>query len=56
MQAAIYCRISEDRRDDAGESAGDREHVRQKGWEVAGAYVDNDVSAFRGKARPAYPL
>jgi DNA invertase Pin-like site-specific DNA recombinase len=58
MNAAIYCRISEDKvgaglgvtrqRDDCEELA------RRRGWEVVGVYVDNDVSAYSGKRRPEY--
>jgi DNA invertase Pin-like site-specific DNA recombinase len=56
--AAIYCRISDDRE---GRRAGvtrqqeDCEALaRRKRWKVAGIYVDNDVSAWSGKARPQY--
>jgi len=56
---AIYCRISED-------SEGDRKGVdrqlkdctalvKREGWKlVAEPYIDNDISAFSGKVRPAY--
>ncbi len=58
MNAAIYCRISQDR-----EGAGlgvERQRAdcaavaRQRGWNVSATYVDNDVSAFSGKRRPEY--
>ena len=56
--AAIYARIS---RDISGERLGVerqlsdcRELARARGWTVAEEYIDNDVSAYRGKARPAY--
>jgi DNA invertase Pin-like site-specific DNA recombinase len=56
--AAIYCRISDDRE---GRKAGVRRQqedcealVKRKRWKVAGIYVDNDVSAWSGKARPQY--
>jgi len=56
--AAIYCRISDDRE---GRRAGvsrqqeDCEALaKRKRWAVAGVYVDNDVSAWSGKARPQY--
>ena len=56
--AAVYCRISDDR---DGRRAGVRRQqedcealVRRKRWKVAGIYVDNDVSAWSGKARPQY--
>jgi len=58
MRAAIYCRISDDR---AGKGLGvarqrtDCEDiVRRESWELAEVYVDNDLSAFNGKPRPAY--
>jgi DNA invertase Pin-like site-specific DNA recombinase len=56
--AAIYARISQDRdgtmlgverqRDDC-EALAER-----RGWPIAGIYVDNDTSAYSGKARPEY--
>lgn len=56
--AAIYCRISADR---AGEGLGVtrqealcRDLAVRKGWTVTETYVDNDVSAYSGKPRPAY--
>lgn len=58
MRAAIYCRISSDptgrslgvtrQRDDCARLIADR------GWTLAGVYVDNDVSAYSGKPRPQY--
>ena len=64
--AAIYCRISSDRKPD-GESdekpeglgvqrqeALCRRLASERGWPVGEVYVDNDVSAFGGKKRPAY--
>jgi site-specific DNA recombinase len=57
-RAAIYCRISLDR---AGAGLGVarqqedcRELAKQLGWPVAEVYVDNDVSAYSGKPRPAW--
>ena len=57
-RAAIYCRISLDR---AGAGLGVarqqedcRELAKQLGWPVADVYVDNDVSAYSGKPRPAW--
>jgi site-specific DNA recombinase len=54
----VYCRISRDR---GGEGLGVerqerlcRELAARKSWPVAEIYIDNDLSAFRGKARPAY--
>ncbi|MGH9073315.1 MAG: recombinase family protein [Acidimicrobiales bacterium] len=58
VRAAIYCRMS---RDDAGDQLGVRRQERdaralcaRRGWEVATVYVDDDVSAWSGKRRPAY--
>lgn len=56
--AAIYARISSDQ---AGEALGVnrqladcRAEAERRGWTVAEEYVDNDVSAYSGKRRPAY--
>lgn len=56
--AAIYARIS---RDVTGEGLGIerqledcRKLAADRGWTVAEEYVDNDISAYRGKRRPAY--
>lgn len=57
-RAAIYCRISDDR--DGGALGVKRQEedcralAERKGWPVAELFVDNDVSAYSGKARPAY--
>lgn len=58
MRAAIYVRIS---RDTAGQALGVarqeqdcRELVEARGWEVGDIYVDNDLSAYSGRVRPAY--
>jgi len=55
---AVYARISQDR---DGEGLGVRRQVAdcraeadRLGWAVAEEYVDDDVSAFSGKVRPAY--
>jgi len=57
-RAAIYCRISQDR---AGAGLGvDRQEAdcralaKRLGWTVVDVYIDNDVSAYSGKPRPAY--
>ncbi|WP_416983502.1 recombinase family protein [Streptomyces sp. T028] len=57
-RAVIYCRISQDR---TGAGLGvDRQRedcealATRNGWEVLETYVDNDISAFSGKKRPAY--
>jgi site-specific DNA recombinase len=58
VRAAIYLRISLDR---TGEGAGvDRQReackafLSYKGWDLEAEYVDNSVSATRGKPRPEY--
>lgn len=57
-KAAIYCRISQDR-EGAGlgvtrQEADCRALCERRGWEASEVYVDNDVSAYSGKARPAW--
>jgi DNA invertase Pin-like site-specific DNA recombinase len=56
--AAIYCRISADRTGLAAgvtrQEADGRSLAAERGWEVAGVYVDNDLSAFSGRPRPEY--
>lgn len=56
--AVIYARISQDR---AGEGMGVRRQLtdcraeaERRGWPVVEEYVDDDVSAYSGKARPQY--
>ncbi len=56
--AAIYARISSDQ---DGRGLGVQRQVEdcrklasERKWVVAEEYVDNDVSAYSGKARPAY--
>ena len=58
LPAAIYARISRDR---AGAGVGvERQEAdcralaERLGWEVVAVYVDNDISAYSGKARPQY--
>lgn len=58
MEAAIYCRISDDRK---GDGAGVRRQevdcrglCEERGWPVAKVFTDNDLSAYSGKPRPAY--
>lgn len=57
-RAVIYCRISQDR---TGAGLGvDRQRedcealAARMDWDVLETYVDNDISAFSGKKRPAY--
>ncbi len=56
--AAIYARISEDRDGKSGgvkrQEKDCRELAKRRGWQVAEVFVDNDLSAYRGKPRPAY--
>ena len=56
--AAIYARISSDR---SGDQAGVTRQLSdcealaaRRGWTVVERYVDDDTSAYSGKARPAY--
>ncbi len=58
MRAALYARISQD---EHGTQQGVRRQLDDaralavaKGWEVAGEYVDNDVSAYTGAKRDGY--
>ncbi|MDQ6948124.1 MAG: recombinase family protein [Actinomycetota bacterium] len=56
--AALYARISSDQ-EGAGlgvarQLADCRRLAGDMGWAVAEEYVDNDLSAYSGKARPAY--
>lgn len=55
---AIYARISQDR---TGEELGVKRQLQdcraeaeRRGWHVSEEYVDDDVSAYSGKKRPAY--
>lgn len=56
--AAIYARISSDQTGDGLGVARQLEDCRRlaadRGWTVAAEYVDNDISAYRGKERPQY--
>lgn len=57
VRAALYARISSDKRDGAGvdrQLADARERAEGEGWTVVGEYVDNDVSAYTGKRRDEY--
>lgn len=58
MDAGIYCRISDDRVG-AGlgvqrQEADCRALADRRGWSVSEVYVDNDISAYSGRDRPAY--
>lgn len=56
--AAVYARISSDVEGSglgvARQLADCRRLAESLGWTVAEEYVDNDLSAYSGKARPAY--
>jgi DNA invertase Pin-like site-specific DNA recombinase len=56
--AAIYLRLSQDRAGDSLGIARQEELCRrlaaEKGWKIAAAYVDRDISAYSGKRRPGY--
>ncbi len=58
VRAAIYVRISQDRTGAGLGVARQEQDCRalcaRKGWEVAGLYADNDVSAFSGRPRPQW--
>ena len=54
---AVYARISSDDGTALGvkrQVADCRELAAREGWAVAEEYIDNDLSAFTGKHRPAY--
>jgi site-specific DNA recombinase len=57
-RAAIYARISSDREGDGlaiGRQLDDCERLAvERGWRVIERYVDQDVSAFKSRVRPAY--
>lgn len=58
VRAAIYARISSDREGDqlgVTRQVEDCERLAgQEGWKVTERYVDDDVSAYSGRVRPAY--
>ena len=55
VRAAVYVRISQDREGAGLGVARQEEDCRalcaRKGWQVAGVYADNDVSAYSGRPR-----
>ena len=56
-RAAIYLRISKDKRKEAGVTRQEnecRELAQRLGWDVVAVYVDNDVEASSGKKRASY--
>lgn len=57
VAAALYARISSDDGTALGvarQLEDCRREAERRGWAVASQYVDNDVSAFSGKARPEF--
>ena len=59
MKAALYARLSRDRNGDSTgtdrQLADCRALAASKGWEIAGEFVERDVSAFTARTpRPAY--
>jgi len=58
IRAALYARISRDVSGDALGVERQLEDCRRlaadQGWTIAEEYVDNDISAYSGKRRPAY--
>lgn len=57
-RAGIYARISSDREADGlaiGRQLEDCERLAdERGWRVVERYIDQDVSAYKGRVRPAY--
>jgi DNA invertase Pin-like site-specific DNA recombinase len=55
---AIYARISQDRDGDGlgvrRQLTDCREEANRRGWTIAEEYVDDDISAYSGRQRPAY--
>lgn len=55
---AVYARISQDREGDGlgvkRQLDDCRADAGRRGWVVAEEYVDDDLSAYGGKVRPAY--
>lgn len=58
MNAGIYVRISDDREGRglgvARQEADCRSLCHSRGWTIAKVYVDNDISASKGRVRPGY--
>jgi site-specific DNA recombinase len=57
-RAAIYARISSDREGDGlaidRQLADCEQYAEQHGWRVVERYIDQDVSAYKSRVRPAY--
>ncbi len=58
QRAAIYARISDDREGRclgvARQETECRALAERLGWQVVDVYMDNDLSAYRGRRRPSY--
>jgi site-specific DNA recombinase len=58
IRTALYARISDDRRGEGLGVARQREDCRglakDRGWTVTAEFIDNDLSAYSGKSRPAF--
>lgn len=58
LSVAVYARISQDRSGDelgvTRQLVDCRAEAERRGWTVAEEYVDDDVSAYSGRTRPAY--
>jgi site-specific DNA recombinase len=58
VNAAVYTRISDDKAGDShgvdDQEARCRQIAEARGYGLVETYVDNDLSAFSGKARPAW--
>lgn len=58
VRAAVYCRISEDPTGEGLGVARQEEDCRQlidtNGWQLTRVFVDNDISNYQGRFRPAY--
>lgn len=58
IRTALYARISDDRRGEGLGVARQREDclelAKSRGWTVTADFIDNDLSAYSGKTRPAY--
>jgi DNA invertase Pin-like site-specific DNA recombinase len=58
ITVGVYARISDDRAGSglgvARQEADCRTLAERRGWTVADVYIDNDLSAYRGRGRPAY--
>lgn len=58
IRAGIYCRLSQDKAGDmlavTRQEKAARALCKRNGWAVVELFVDDDISAYSGKHRPAY--